>query len=61
MINAQNNLDALYDNLETELAQAKLDTIDAEDRLEDLKDTRSRMNYRRCTNERISERSLKRS
>lgn len=55
VINAQNNLDALYDNLETELAQAKLDLIDAEDRLEDLKDTRSRMNYRRCTDERIEE------
>ena len=55
VINAQNNLDALYDNLETELAQAKLDLIDAEDRLEDLQDMRSRMNFRRCTDERIEE------
>lgn len=55
VINAQNNLDALYDNLASELAQAELDLINAEDRLEDLQNTRQRMNYRRCSDERIEE------
>lgn len=38
VINAQNNLDDLYDNWEAELAQAKLDLLNAEESLEDLED-----------------------
>ena len=55
VINAQNNLDALYENLASELAQAELDLINAEDRLENLQDTRDRMNFRRCSDDRIEE------
>mgnify|MGYP006287881331 CR=1 FL=1 len=55
VINAQNSLDALYESVESDLAQAKLDLIDAEDRLEDLQEMRNRMNFRRCTDERIEE------
>jgi len=55
VINAQNNLDSLYENLEVELAQVKLDLIDAEDHLENLQETRDLMNFRRCTDERIEE------
>lgn len=55
VINAQNNLDDLYDNWEAELAQAKLDLLNAEDDLEDLEDEREIMNYQRCSDERIEE------
>lgn len=55
VINAQNNLDALYDNWEAELAQAKLDLLNAEENLEDLENEREIMNYQRCTDERIEE------
>lgn len=55
VINAQNNLDDLYDNWESELAQAKLDLLNAEDNLEDLEDEREIMNYQRCSDERIEE------
>jgi len=55
VINAQNNLDNLYDNWESELAQAKLDLLNAEEDLEDLANERQIMNYQRCTDERIEE------
>jgi len=55
VINAQKNLDDLYDNWESELAQAKLDLLNAEQDLEDLERERSIMNYQRCTDERIEE------
>lgn len=55
VINAQNNLDDLYDNWEAELAQARLDLINAEENLEDLEDEREIMNYQRCSDERIEE------
>ena len=55
IINAQNNIDDLYDNWEAELAQAKLDLLNAEDNLEDLEDEREIMNYQRCSDERIEE------
>jgi HlyD family secretion protein len=55
LINAQNNLDDLYDNWEAELAQAKLDLLKAEENLEDLEDERVIMNYQRCSDERIEE------
>ncbi|MFW5713331.1 MAG: efflux RND transporter periplasmic adaptor subunit [Brevefilum sp.] len=55
VINAQNNLDDLYDNWESELAQAKLDLINAEEDLEDMENERAVMNYQRCTDERIEE------
>ncbi len=55
VINAQNNLDNLYDNWESELAQAKLDLLNAEEDLEDLANERQIMNYQRCMDERIEE------
>lgn len=55
VINAQNNLDKLYDNWQAELAQAKLDLLNAEENLEDLEDERAIMNYQRCSDERIEE------
>ncbi len=55
VINAQNNLDNLYDNWESELAQAKLDLLNAEEDLDDLANERQIMNYQRCTDERIEE------
>ena len=55
MINAQNNLDDLYTNWEADLAQAKLDLLNAESDLDDLETDRRIMNYERCTDERIEE------
>jgi len=55
VINAQNNLDDLYDNWEADLAQARLDLLNAEENLEDLEDEREIMNYQRCSDERIEE------
>lgn len=55
LINAQNNLDALYDNWESQLTQTKLDLLKAEENLEDLETKRERMNYQRCSDERIEE------
>ncbi|MFN2303375.1 MAG: hypothetical protein ACK2TV_06535, partial [Anaerolineales bacterium] len=55
VINVQNNLDDLYDNLESELDQAKLDLLNAQENLEDLQDKRSIMNDKRCSDERIDE------
>ncbi len=55
LINAQNNLDDLYNNWEAELSQAKLDLLNAEENLEDLEHERAIMNYQRCSDERIEE------
>ena len=55
LINAQNNLDDLYDSWEADFAQAKLDLLNAQEDLEDLENERLIMNYQRCTDERIEE------
>lgn len=55
VINAQNNLDDLYNNWSADLAQAKLDLLNAQDDLDDLTTERKIMNYQRCTDERIED------
>lgn len=55
VINAQNNLDDLYNNWESDLAQAKLDLLNAQEDLDDLSTDREIMNYQRCTDERIDD------
>lgn len=55
VINAQNNLDSLYENWQSDLAQAKLDLLNAEQDLDDLSTDREIMNYQRCTDERIQD------
>ena len=55
VINAQNNLDDLYDNWQSDLAQAKLDLLNAQNDLDDLSTDREIMNYQRCTDERIDD------
>jgi HlyD family secretion protein len=55
VINAQNALDDLYKNWESDLAQAKLDLLTAQDDLDDLQTERKIMNYQRCTDERIQD------
>jgi multidrug efflux pump subunit AcrA (membrane-fusion protein) len=55
VINAQTALDDLYENLGADLARARLDLLNAEEDLEDLLNKRARMNYQRCSDERIEE------
>ncbi len=55
VINIQNSLDELYNNWGAQLAQVKLDLLNAEETLEDLEDERQIMNYQRCSDERIEE------
>ncbi len=55
MINAQNNLDNLNENWQSDLAQAKLDLLNAQEDLDDLSTDREIMNYQRCTDERIQD------
>lgn len=55
VINAQNNLNDLYDNWSADLAQAKLDLLNAQEDLDDLATERKIMNYQRCTDERIQD------
>jgi HlyD family secretion protein len=55
VINAQTALDDLYENWGADLARARLDLLNAEDELEDLEKNRARMDFQRCTDERIEE------
>lgn len=55
LINAQNALDQLKDNWEADLANARLELLKAEKDLEDKENDRWKMNYQRCTDERIEE------
>ncbi len=55
VINAQNALDELYQNWEADLAQARLDLLNAEDALENLENRRRRMNFNRCSDERLED------
>jgi HlyD family secretion protein len=55
VINAQTALDDLYENWGADLARARLDLLNAEEDLEDLQNKRARMNYQRCSDERIEE------
>jgi HlyD family secretion protein len=55
VINAQTALDDLNENWSADLARARLDLLNAEEDLEDLQNTRDRMNFRRCSDERIEE------
>lgn len=55
VINAQKALDDLHENWGADLARARLDLLNAEEELEDLENNRARMNYQRCSAERIEE------
>ena len=55
VLNAENELEALYENWEADLAQAKLDLLNAQEELDDLETEREIMNYQRCTDERIED------
>jgi HlyD family secretion protein len=55
VINAQKALDDLYENWGADLAGARLDLLNAEEDLEDLQNKRARMNFRRCSDQRIEE------
>ncbi len=55
VINAQNALDDLYDNWESDLSQAKLDLINAQDELDDLEHERLIREFNRCSDDRIEE------
>jgi HlyD family secretion protein len=55
VINAQTALDDLNQNWGADLARVRLDLLNAEDELEDLENNRARMNFQRCSDERIEE------
>ncbi len=55
LINAQNALDQLNESWAADLANARLDLLRAEKDLEDKENNRWKMNYQRCTDERIEE------
>ena len=55
LINAQKSLDQLYENWEADLANTRLELLDAEEILENRENRRWVVNYRRCTDGRIEE------
>jgi HlyD family secretion protein len=55
VINAHRALDELYENWGVDLAQARLDLLNAEERLDDLENKRITMNFQRCSDERIED------
>ena len=55
LINAQRSLDQLFENWQADLANTRLELLDAEDFLENRENRRWVMNYRRCTDGRIEE------
>ena len=55
LINAQNALDDLHDNWGSDLAQAKLDLLNAQEMLDKMDRQREIMNYQRCSSERIED------
>ena len=55
LINAQRSLDQLFENWDADLANTRLELLDAEEILENRENRRWVVNYRRCTDGRIEE------
>ena len=55
LINAQRSLDQLFENWQADLANTRLELLDAEDFLENRENRRWVMDYQRCTSGRIEE------
>ena len=55
LLKAQQDLQALYGNVSTELAQAQLDLVNTQTSLEDYQTSRQKMDYARCSSDTIND------